>query len=189
MAHRIALLIFPDFQILDVAGPLAAFEIAERVRPGSYAWRLVASSPGPVRCSAAVPWPAGPLPRAGSFDTLLLAGGDGVDGARQDAALQRFLKRTATGPARIASVCSGSLLLAEAGLLDGRAATTHWSRTREFRRRYPLVRLDADRIFVRDGRLWSSAGISAGIDLALALIAADLGEAVARRGAQHRVVY
>ncbi len=189
MAHRLALLIFPDFQILDVAGPLAAFEIAERVRPGSYAWRLVASSPGPVMCSAAVPWPAGPLPRAGSFDTLLLAGGDGVDGAREDAPLQRFLKRTAAGPARIASICSGSLLLAEAGLLDGRAATTHWSRTREFRRRYPLVRLDADRIFVRDGRLWSSAGISAGIDLALALIAADLGEAVARRVAQHLVVY
>jgi len=90
---------------------------------------------------------------------------------------------------RVASVCSGTYVLAAAGLLDGRRATTHWSRTRDFTRRFPKVRLNADRIFVQDGKFWSSAGITAGIDLALALIGEDLGEEIARRTAQQLVVY
>ena len=90
---------------------------------------------------------------------------------------------------RIASVCSGAFLLAAAGLLDGRRATTHWSRSQQFARRFPNVRLEPDRIFVRDGAIWTSAGITAGIDLALAMIAEDLGEAIARRTAQQLVVY
>jgi transcriptional regulator GlxA family with amidase domain len=90
---------------------------------------------------------------------------------------------------RVASVCSGTFVLAAAGLLDGRRATTHWSVTTEFNRRFPKVRLDADRIYIRDGRIWSSAGITAGIDLALALIGEDLGEDIARRTAQQLVVY
>jgi transcriptional regulator GlxA family with amidase domain len=86
-------------------------------------------------------------------------------------------------------VCSGAFLIAEAGLLDGKRATTHWSRSRQFAHRYANVRLEPDRIFVRDGKIWSSAGITAGVDLALALIADDLGEPVARRVAQQLVVY
>jgi transcriptional regulator GlxA family with amidase domain len=89
----------------------------------------------------------------------------------------------------VSSVCSGAYVLAAAGLLDGRRATTHWSRAEDFARRFPAVRLEADRIWVRDGEVWTSAGITAGIDLALAMIEADLGEGVARRTAQQLVVY
>jgi len=189
MPHRVAFVIFPGFQLLDAAGPLAAFEIAERYEPGSYRWRIAAPAAGAVVSSSGVAWNAAALPRAGSFDTLLLAGGDGVDAVAADPALQRWLRRAAASAVRVASVCSGSLWLAAAGLLDGRAATTHWSRTRQFARCHPNVRLEADRIFINDGRFWTSAGISAGIDLALALIAADLGEAQARRVARQLVVY
>ena len=98
-------------------------------------------------------------------------------------------KSCAARAQRLASVCSGAFLLAGAGLLDGRTATTHWSCSEEFRAAFPQVRLDPDRIFVRAGRYWSSAGITAGIDLSLALIGEDLGEKVARRTAQHLVVY
>jgi transcriptional regulator GlxA family with amidase domain len=102
----------------------------------------------------------------------------------------RWLRRSGTRPGlRITSVCSGSLLLAAAGLLDGRAATTHWSRTRQFQQRHPQVALQPDRIYVHDGPVWTSAGITAGIDLALALIAHDLGDAVSRQVAQQLVVY
>lgn len=183
MARRICVLIFPGFQLLDAAGPIAAFEAA-----GGYAVRVVAPAPGAVRSSSGVSWLADGLPREAG-ETLLVAGGDGVDAAMRDEALLRFIRRIARKPVRVTSVCSGSLLLAAAGLLDGRAATTHWSRTAQFRRQFPQVRLDAERIFVRDGPVWTSAGITAGIDLALALIADDLGSDVARRVAQELVVY
>lgn len=187
MIHRIAFVLFDNFQQLDIAGPLAAFEVAERIRPGSYRWRFVASAAGPVRSSSGLVWPATALPRPGTVDLLVLAGGDGVDAARNDPRLMRWLQRST--PARLASVCSGSLLLAASGRLNGRRATTHWSRTQQFRREHPQVALEPDRIWVRDGTVWTSAGITAGIDMALALIAQDLGDAVSRHVAQHLVVY
>ncbi len=190
MPQRIVFVLFPGFQQLDIAGPLAAFEVAERLLPGSYRWRFAAGTAGPVRSSSGLSWPALTLPRQGSFDTLMLSGGDGVDAACADARLLRWLQRSAARPdLRLCSVCSGSLALAAAGLLDGRCATTHWSRTRQFQQRHPQVRLQPDRIYTQDGRYWTSAGISAGIDLALALIAQDLGDAVARRVARQLVVY
>jgi transcriptional regulator GlxA family with amidase domain len=100
-----------------------------------------------------------------------------------------FLRAAARRGCRIASVCSGAILLAEAGLLDGRRATTHWGRTRQFLARYPGVKLEADRIFVRDGNIWSSAGISAGIDLALAMVSEDVGDEIARLTARQLVLY
>ncbi len=198
MASRIVFVLFPGFQQLDVTGPLAAFEVAECIRPGSYRWRFVAADAGPVASSSGLAITAQTLPRRGRFDALVLSGGDGVDAACGDARLLGWLQRAAAAPGvRVSSVCSGSLLLAAAGLLDGRAATTHWSRTRSFRRRHPQVRLQPDRIFVHDPRprarsardLWTSAGISAGIDLALAQIAHDHGEDLARAVAQQLVVY
>lgn len=183
MTRRISVLIFPHFQLLDAAGPIAAFEAA-----GDYELRVVSAAPGQVRSSSGVGWLAEGLPR-GPGDTVLVAGGNGVDAACRDEVLVRFLRRAARQWERVASVCSGSLLLAAGGLLDGRAATTHWSRTGQFRREFPQVRLDAERIFVQDGPIWTSAGVTAGIDLALAIIGDDFGAARARAVAQELVVY
>lgn len=189
MSRRIVFVLFPDFQQLDIAGPLAVFEVAERHRPGSYHWQFAAAVPGLVRSSSGLSWPAAGLPRAGRFDMLMLAGGDGVDQARADPVLMHWLRRHVHGTARITSVCSGSLLLAATGVLDGRAATTHWSRTHQFQQQHPRVALQPDRIWVCDGGVWTSAGITAGIDLALALVEHDLGAAVAKAVAQQLVVY
>jgi len=186
MIRRLALVIFPGFQLLDAAGPIAAFEIAERYRPGSYDLTVVAPGGGQVASSSGVRFAASALPD-GPFDTIMVSGGDGTRSLKALGQIVAWLKRT---PARRqTSVCSGAYILAEAGLLDGRRATTHWSRTDDFARRYPKVKLDADRIFIRDGEVWTSAGITAGIDLALALVEDDLGADVARRVAQQLVVH
>jgi transcriptional regulator GlxA family with amidase domain len=199
MACRIVFVLFPGFQQLDLAGPMAVFEVARLAQPGSYDWRLAARVAGPVRSSAGVAWPAESLPRAcGRNDLVMVIGGDGVDAACQDQPLVRWLQRASRSGARIASICSGSLLLAAAGLLDHRAATTHWSRSRQFATEHPAVRLQPDRIYVREPatrrhrpprpELWTSAGMTAGIDLCLALVAHDCGEEVAREAARQLVV-
>jgi transcriptional regulator GlxA family with amidase domain len=172
-----------------VAGPIAAFEIAERYRPGSYALRVVAAEPGSVPSSAGVSLQASAFGRTTQVDTLLVAGGDGSRIALACPRTRRFLQGCAGAARRTSSVCSGAYLLAAAGLLDGKRATTHWSCSIDFGRRFPRVRLEPDRIFIKDGRIWTSAGITAGIDLSLALIEEDLGEVVARRTAQQLVVY
>jgi transcriptional regulator GlxA family with amidase domain len=189
MARRIAFLLFPQFQILDATGPIAAFEIAERYCPGTYTLRVVAVSPGPVVSSSGASVLASPLCRAESVDTLIIAGGNGTRAAALCGKTRRFVSACAGRARRVASVCSGTYVLAAAGLLDGRRATTHWSVTTDFSRRFPGVRLEPDRIYVRDGKIWSSAGITAGIDLALALIGEDLGDDIARLTAQQLVVY
>ncbi len=189
MAHRVAFLIYPDFQLLDAAGPIAAFEIADRFSPGSYALRVVAAEPGLVISSSGISMQATSFGHAGSVDTLVVAGGDGSRAAAECPKTRKFALACAARARRVASVCSGTYVLAAAGLLDGKYATTHWSRTSDFARRFPRVRLDPDRIFVKQGSIWTSAGITAGIDLALALIGEDVGEDVARRTAQQLVVY
>jgi transcriptional regulator GlxA family with amidase domain len=185
----IAFLVFDGFQLLDAAGPIAAFEIAARARPGAYRLRTIAARPGAIRSSSGLAVTAEPLDAGEDCDTLVIAGGEGTRGAATDPATLAFVRATADRARRIASVCSGAYVLAAAGLLDGRRATTHWGRTADFQRRFPKVRLEPDMIFVRDGNVWTSAGITAGIDLALALIAEDCGEAVARATAQQLVVY
>jgi transcriptional regulator GlxA family with amidase domain len=147
---------------------------------------VLAAEPGLVASSSRAAMAAEALDE-GPYDTLVVAGGD----VRQAplAPIKDWLRAQASRARRVTSVCSGAYLLAEAGLLDGRRATTHWIRSEDFVRRYPQIRLEPDRIFVRDGPVWTSAGITAGIDLALALIEEDLGEAVARRTAQRLVVH
>ena len=189
MTRAVAFVIFPEFQILDAAGPIAAFEIAARYSPGAYALSVRAARAGEVASSSGARMTAEDLGDPAALDTVIIAGGEGSRAAMAHGALLDFAKGAATGARRLASVCSGAYVLAAAGLLDGRRATTHWSRTRDFARRFPDVRLQADRIWIKDGNLWTSAGITAGIDLALAMIAEDLGDAVARRTAQQLVVY
>jgi transcriptional regulator GlxA family with amidase domain len=187
--RRIAFLIFPDFQLLDAAGPIAAFEIAERYRPGSYESRILAPSSGPVASTSGANVHALAFRRDASIDTLIVAGGEGTRAASKDARIVKFVRDCGEHARRVASVCSGAYVLAATGWLDGRPATTHWTRSQDFARRFPRVKVDADRIFVKSGKFWSSAGITAGIDLSLALIAEDLGETIARKVAQQLVVY
>jgi transcriptional regulator GlxA family with amidase domain len=191
MTRTLAFVVFSGFQILDVTGPLAAFEIAGRFTPGAYDVRLIAPapSPGAVASSCGVTLSAGPLGAGCKADTLLIAGGEGTRAAMADEILLDWVGGQAKTARRVASVCTGAFVLAAAGLLDGRRATTHWSRAADLARRFPKVRVEPDRIWVRDGALWTSAGITAGIDLALALIEDDLGESVARQVAQQLVVY
>jgi transcriptional regulator GlxA family with amidase domain len=186
MPRRIAVVIFPGFQLLDAAGPTTAFENAERFSPGSYELVLIAPGGGQVQSSSGLTLSTEPL-KAGSFDTIIASGGDIARSREALAKILAWLKQTKAR--RIASVCSGAYLLAEAGLLDGRRATTHWDSSDRFSRSYPQVLLDVERIFIRDGNVWTSAGITAGIDLSLALVEDDLGPAIARRTAPQLVVH
>jgi transcriptional regulator GlxA family with amidase domain len=187
--RTIAVLIFPDFQLLDAAGPVTVFEEARReAAPPAYGLRLIARTGGPVRSSSGMQMIAEKF-TPDPLDTLLVAGGWGTREASACAETLAYVRAAAGRVRRVASVCSGAFVLAAAGLLDGRRATTHWGRAAEFARAYPQIRVEPDRIFVRDGAVWTSAGITAGIDLALALVAEDLGEAAAKRAAQQLVVY
>jgi transcriptional regulator GlxA family with amidase domain len=187
--RTIAVLIFPEFQLLDAAGPITVFEEARReIAPPPYGLRLIALTGGPVRSSSGMQMIAEPF-GDDPLDTLIVAGGWGTREASACAETLAYVRAASGRARRVASVCSGAFILAAAGLLDGRRATTHWGRAAEFARAYPEIRVEPDRIFVRDGAVWTSAGITAGIDLALALVAEDLGEAAAKRAAQQLVVY
>ena len=176
----IGILVFPDFQLLDAAGPVSAFEIAARLAISPPSIKVLAVTPGPVRSSSGVEILARGLKPSRAITTLIVAGGAGVRAAAVCPKTLTFVRAMARREIRIASVCSGAYVLAEAGLLDGRRATTHWQRTRHFISAYPKVKLEADRIFVRDGNIWTSAGITAGIDMALAMIAEDYGDEIAQ---------
>jgi transcriptional regulator GlxA family with amidase domain len=189
--RRIAIALFPGFQLLDAAGPIAAFEIATRFAEDSYEIVTVASKSGLVRSSSGVAMPAETLMgmNLARIDTLIIVGGMGMIETVRDAVLVSAFQRGAQRCRRVASVCSGSFLLAVAGLLDGKTATTHWRQAPRMQRLFPNIRVEADRIFVREGKIWTSAGVTAGIDLALAMIAEDLGAEIASNVAREMVVY
>jgi transcriptional regulator GlxA family with amidase domain len=185
----IGVLVFPNFQLLDAAGPISVFEIAARIAGQPPSIKVIAAAPGAVRSSSGVEIVARGLKPSGAISTLIVAGGGGVDIAATCSKTLAFVRAAAKRGVRVASVCSGAYVLAAAGLLDGRRATTHWRRTRQFLSIFPNVKWEPDRIFVRDGNIWSSAGITAGIDLALALVAEDFGEAIAQQAARELVLY
>jgi transcriptional regulator GlxA family with amidase domain len=188
MTRTIGFLIFPRFQLLDAAGPIAAFEIAGRFVTDAYQLVVLAAELGLTASSSGVAMQAEALEASRTLDTLIVAGGEGTR-APVDPRMLDFVRAASGRARRVASVCTGAYVLAEAGLLDGRRATTHWARSADFARRYPKVLLEPDRIYVKDGPVWTSAGITAGVDLSLAMIADDLGEAVARRAAEMLVIY
>jgi transcriptional regulator GlxA family with amidase domain len=185
----IGILVFPDFQLLDAAGPISVFEIANRFNGAPASIKVVAATPGEVRSSSGVALLARGFRSVSAMDTLIVAGGEGVRTAATCKRTLDFVRAAVRRGCRVASVCSGAYLLAEAGVLDGRRATTHWSRTRHFLSAYPKIKLEPDKIFIRDGNIWSSAGISAGIDLALAMASEDFGDEVARSTARQLVIY
>jgi transcriptional regulator GlxA family with amidase domain len=194
---RIALFAYPDLQVLDLSGPFEFFARATRLlreegrsHPG-YSVAVVGSEAGPLTGSSGFRF----LPDAtwrdlrGEVDTLLVIGGRGVEAMLADRPVLSWLRKMSGRVRRLGSVCTGAFLLAEAGLLDGRSATTHWSRAADLARRYPRVNVQEDRIWVRDGSVYTSAGVSAGMDLALALIEEDLGADVALGVARAMVMY
>lgn len=189
--RRVLIPIFPGVQALDVTGPAEAFSIATRLGAHDYAVELAATASTPVETSSGlelVTHRALPSFR-GEVDTLVVPGGEGTRRALEDPGLIRFIARAAARARRIASVCTGAFLLAEAGLLDGRRATTHWSACAALARRYPAITVDEDPIFIRDGRVWTSAGVTAGIDLALALLEQDAGNDAALAVARQLVMF
>lgn len=194
-SKAVAVLVFPALQLLDLAGPLQVFaaaneEAARRGDAAPYELMVIAQGGGQMRATAGLNVATEPLPDpARAIDTLVVAGGQGVLAATGDPALVDWLRRRAGGSRRVASVCTGAFLLGAAGLLDGRRAVTHWDYCDRLSRLHPAVRVDADPIFIQDGPIWTSAGITAGIDLALALVEEDLGRDLALAVARHLVVF
>jgi transcriptional regulator GlxA family with amidase domain len=188
--RRVVLVAFDDLQALDLIGPNEVFSVASRIVPGAYATEVVAPTVtfrtwSGVRMASDLTIAREP----GEIDTLIVVGGDGVVAAQENERLVGWIARAAASSRRVASVCTGAFLLARAGLLDGHEATTHWSACDELQRLYPDVRVEADPIFVRSDNVYTSAGVTAGIDLALALVEEDLGPEVARDVARWLVLF
>jgi transcriptional regulator GlxA family with amidase domain len=194
--------VFPQAEALDLVGPQEVFSVATHL--GRELPSAVGSSSGPRYSTELVAPAAGRLEMSsgleifvrqglsdlrGQIDTLVVVGGLGAREAAQDAALIGWLMDAAPRVRRVASICTGAFLLAKAGLLDGRRATTHWFSCAKLKERYPSVSVDADRVYVRDGHVWTSAGVTAGIDMSLALVADDFGRGVASDVARWLVVF
>ena len=186
--RHIAFFIYPGFLLLDLSGPLDAFSTANTLSPGSYRFSFMSLEGGQIESSAglSVSTRAGV---AGGIDTLVLAGDPGLSDVEISRETIDLICTAALQARRTASVCMGAFLLAASGLLEGRRATTHWRFASKMKAMYPTIRVDGDRIYVNDGGVWTSAGMTAGIDLALALIEEDLGREIARSVARMMVVY
>ncbi len=196
--RRIAVVAYPGVQILDVVGPLEVFATTTRLLAAErgndvpcYAVDVLAARRGPLRTQSGLTLGAD---RAwsqvrGGVDTLLVAGGLGTREAMGDTALLAWLRRMAPRVRRLGSVCTGSFVLAAAGLLEGRRATTHWGYCATLAQLYPSVRVEPDPIFVQDGNVYTSAGVTAGMDLALALVEEDHGRDVAMQVARQLVLF
>lgn len=193
--RAIEIVTFPGVQILDVAGPLQAFtsanDYAAKAGPTRpYDVRVVAQREREITASAGLTFATAPLsPARAPLDTLIVAGGPGVRGIEANKKLVAWVRKRARRARRVTSVCTGAFLLGAAGLLDGRRAVTHWTECDTLARLYPAIRVEPDPIFVRDGAVWTSAGVTAGIDLSLALIEEDLGRPLALAVARHLVMF
>ncbi|MFC7621465.1 GlxA family transcriptional regulator [Microlunatus sp. GCM10028923] len=182
----VTFVIFEEHDQLDLTGPYEVFAEA------GYACTVVAPAAGPVRSDVGLSVVAD---RAladtdpGNVEILIVAGGAGVHDAGQDRALVEWVAAAAAAARRVASVCTGTFLLAAAGVLDGRHATTHWAKADRLAREYPTIMVDVDPIYLQDGKVWTSAGVTAGMDLALAMVAADRGREVALKVARKLVLY
>jgi transcriptional regulator GlxA family with amidase domain len=188
--RRVVIAVFPGVQTLDVTGPAEVLRAATKLHPPGYEVTIAAPEAGPLRTSTVTIVPDQPL-NACRFpiDTLIVAGGTGTRRAEEDEDLIEWLKEAAKRSRRVTSVCTGAFLLAKAGLLDGRRATTHWASCADLAERYPAVKVEPDPIFVRDGNVATSAGVTAGMDLALAMVEEDLGRDTALAAARWLVLF
>jgi transcriptional regulator GlxA family with amidase domain len=189
--RRVVIVAFPKVQTLDVNGPAEVFSTATQLSDkGGYSVEVVTARPGPLPTSSVAIYPDRTIEQCkGPIDTLVVAGGRGVQAAVEDEQLVDWIRSAARRSRRVTSVCTGAFLLAKAGLLDGRRATTHWASCALLADRFPEVEVDADPIFVRDGNVTTSAGVTSGMDLALALVEEDLGREVALETARWLVVF
>ncbi|MEM1075858.1 MAG: DJ-1/PfpI family protein [Pseudomonadota bacterium] len=189
--HRIVLVVFEDAIFLDVAGPMQVFSLAHRYDGENYDIALVSSEGGPKKMDTGVHLETEPIDdwRGKPIDTLLIAGGFGAPDAAADTGLISKIADLASNSKRVASICTGAMLLAATGLLNGRQAVTHWSFCERLAVKHPEVKLQPDRIYTKDSNVWTSAGVSAGIDMALAMVAEDVGRNFAIRIAKMLVVF
>jgi transcriptional regulator GlxA family with amidase domain len=191
----VVVLAFEAAQLLDVAGPLQTFasanEIAKDARGAPYRLAVAARRGGVISTSSGLPLVTVSIAglRGAPIDTLIVPGGPGVHQALKDSRLVAWVRGQAAGVRRIASVCTGAFLLAQTGLLAGRRATTHWKSCSRLQDSHPDIEVDPNPIYIREGRIWTSAGVTAGIDLSLALIEEDLGRTLAMQVARHLVVF
>ena len=190
--HPVILLIFPDFQLLDASGPADVFASVAEHQPGAaYALRAVSPEGGLVRSSTGLELMSEALPEPASLVgcTLLVAGGYGVQKVLAQGRLAAWLRDAAAHVSRCGAICTGAFLLAQAGLLDGRPVVTHWRYAALLRRLFPRLRVLEDALFVRDERFYSSAGVTAGMDLCLSLVEEDHGRELSLRVAKGLVMY
>jgi transcriptional regulator GlxA family with amidase domain len=187
MPLRIALLVPPNFQLLCLSGPATVFEVANIIAGKRlYDLRILSDHGGKVVSSIGTPIETTRL-SSPTFDTLLAFGTMQIEPSSPRTL--KFLRRAAKTCRRVGSVCTGAFVLAETGLLNGRRATTHWLYARQLQQQFPQMKMDEDRIFIVDGPIWTSAGMSAGIDLALEMVDRDFGTELARSVAKKLVLY
>ena len=189
MARRVSFVVAPAFELLDLSGPLCAFNLAREIYGAPYDLSVSSSAGGAVLCSAGISIGTIEPSKASYDDTIVVVGGPDAHLPNQHPEISEFLRALAPASQRVASICTGAFYLAESGLLDGFHATTHWRWAQQLQTRFPRVIVDADRIYVKDRNVWTSAGITAGIDMALALIEADFGLHMAKTVARDLLVY
>lgn len=189
MTRTVGFVVYPAFHILDLTGPVAVLEEPARgPLPVPYALKMLSADGGLVVSSSGLALMTEPFGEV-AYDTLVVVGGAGTRAAMASEPLLGFVRAAAAASRRVVSICSGAGVLAAAGLLDGRRATTHWAFAAHLQAEYPRLRVEADRIFIQDGPIWTSAGVTAGIDLALALLEEDFGREVSHNKARELVVY
>lgn len=192
LTREIALVLWPGFQLLDVVGPMEAFTMANRFAGPVYRTTLLSAPGGSVASSSG--YSLGPTQdlfatNPNRFDTVIVPGGAGVHDMRGDTDLLDWLRRSNSDVRRLCSVCSGAFLLAAAGLLSGRRAVTHWESVPRLTREFPDIQVEPDALYCQDGGIWTAAGVTSGMDMALALIEDDLGRAVSLATARELVLY
>lgn len=196
-SRQIVMVGFNNHQILDIVGPMEMFSGASQTGDGMerYTTTLVAnkmgtlSSTGHMRLMTDRTFDSYTDADLAQIDTLLIAGGVGISDAMREGEIMQFIKRAAPHTRRIGSICTGAFALARLGMLDGRRATTHWEAVGRMKERYPQIDVEEDALYVRDDHIWTSAGVTAGIDMALAMIEEDYGHEVTLAVARRHVVY
>lgn len=189
MQRSITFIVHPGFELLDLSGPCSAFNLASELYGAQYPIRIVSVSGGPVVDRAGVSIASEAFGQVGPSHTLLAAGGPIAHQYALNEAARTLIRESSQTAARVGSVCTGAFLLAAAGILDGQRATTHWRYGGLLQTQYPAVEVDIDRIFIKAGKVWTSAGMTAGMDMALAMIEDDLGPEVAKGVARDMVVH